>query len=700
MDAKEITLIGDIMGTDGVQALSIRPNAATAYGTSGLSAGDLKLWFDKVPTTLVEKIDEVIGIINGVEFAEYIKTDYEGEPKTLADVFEAIGNGDFTAFLQAGKSDGKNGSLQDILDGIYKELQALDLPQDYTLSEYLELFKGGIKAEIENPEGEVEAGEHLPVSGGKVFEAIQEANLDVSALWGRVGDLDETVGQNKEKAEKNEKRIALLEMANEGNTYAFTKHEDIEYNHPVPATALPYARLDSIGGYTRRCKNLLKLTPNLDLGEALGTYYSTDTNGYFCINNNSNGQYVVSAYFDGLSLLASKPTSITISARYISGTAENIYNEDGLADLVICGRSIKLPTSSNRVTTLVVSNMTYDGNVDSLAVGNFTDYKIALMVEEGTTATEYEPYFEGLKSARVTRVESYGKNIYDGEADIALKGAYDVRVLCRPEVEGTTTFSFKRDGTNANLGGVFRIVYTDGTELLVGPTMPSTTHTKKIKAIQLVNWALCEGRVYDIQLERGSKATAYTPYVGLLDTYPVPDAVQALDGYGIGIKTAYNFVDFANKQFGKRVKEVVLTGNETVYSYAFQGLNGVSMDVLDGKYERAKGVCSHGNVVSNASAVSGNMWIGVNNTNVYWLGIMDLLGFAPTQVSKFKEYLAEQYANGTPVRIIYDSTDDTDEPITDGTIDTEYLEVEGGGYIVGVNDGIESNLGITFQEKL
>ena len=405
MDAKEITLIGDIMGTDGVQALSIRPNAATAYGTSGLSAGDLKLWFDKVPTTLVEKIDEVIGIINGVEFAEYIKTDYEGEPKTLADVFEAIGNGDFTAFLQAGKSDGKNGSLQDILDGIYKELQALDLPQDYTLSEYLELFKGGIKAEIENPEGEVEAGEHLPVSGGKVFEAIQEANLDVSALWGRVGDLDETVGQNKEKAEKNEKRIALLEMANEGNTYAFTKHEDIEYNHPVPPTALPYARLDSIGGYTRRSKNLLKLTPNMSIpltGDELPITCSTDEEGYFCIDGDGG----VSGFFDCLSLFVSKPSSIVISARYIAGSVSG--PAEGVdADLVLLGNTIKAPTPQNPLTYLAVSSVKYNTDEYNMAIGNFTNYKIALMVEEGTTATEYEPYFEGLKSAKVKAVKSY-----------------------------------------------------------------------------------------------------------------------------------------------------------------------------------------------------------------------------------------------------------------------------------------------------
>ena len=37
----------------GVQALDDRPNAASQYGQSGLTAAQLKLWFDKLATFLI-----------------------------------------------------------------------------------------------------------------------------------------------------------------------------------------------------------------------------------------------------------------------------------------------------------------------------------------------------------------------------------------------------------------------------------------------------------------------------------------------------------------------------------------------------------------------------------------------------------------------------------------------------------------------
>lgn len=57
----------------GVQALADRPNAASQYGQSGLTAAQLKLWFDKLATFLAGKINELQNAISGNEAGEYIR---------------------------------------------------------------------------------------------------------------------------------------------------------------------------------------------------------------------------------------------------------------------------------------------------------------------------------------------------------------------------------------------------------------------------------------------------------------------------------------------------------------------------------------------------------------------------------------------------------------------------------------------------
>lgn len=78
----------------GVQALANRPNAAGQYGQSGLSPAQLKLWFDKLVTLAVEKINELQSAINGEEAAKYIGLALKNY-KTLDELIAAIQDGRF-----------------------------------------------------------------------------------------------------------------------------------------------------------------------------------------------------------------------------------------------------------------------------------------------------------------------------------------------------------------------------------------------------------------------------------------------------------------------------------------------------------------------------------------------------------------------------------------------------------------------------
>lgn len=80
----------------GVQALADRPNASSQYGQSGLTAAQLKLWFDKLATFLADKINDIQNAISGDEAGEYIKLKLDAYGVDSLDALvAAFLNGDF-----------------------------------------------------------------------------------------------------------------------------------------------------------------------------------------------------------------------------------------------------------------------------------------------------------------------------------------------------------------------------------------------------------------------------------------------------------------------------------------------------------------------------------------------------------------------------------------------------------------------------
>lgn len=72
------------------------------------------------------------------------------------------------------------------------------------------------------------------------------------------------------------------------------------------------------------------------------------------------------------------------------------------------------------------------------------------------------------------------------------------------------------------------------------------------------------GAFENLQIEKGTTNTAYVPYNEA--TYPIPQAIQNLEGYGWGVNNVYNYVDYENKKFVKRVGRVDLSTLAFVYT--------------------------------------------------------------------------------------------------------------------------------------
>lgn len=147
--------------------------------------------------------------------------------------------------------------------------------------------------------------------------------------------------------------------------------------------------------------------------------------------------------------------------------------------------------------------------------------------------------------------------------------------------------------------------------------------------------------------------------------------------YGIG-----DYKDILNLSTGvltRKIKKLVLTGNENIAPYTYLSRKGIAIyTILEKNYARAKGICTHypvfdGNMSANV------LWIGVNDKALYFIAILDILGY--TTVDEFKSYLAEQYANGTPVTIWYVLDSPTTETVTVPTGMTGEIE----GYLTQIS---------------
>ncbi len=357
-----------------------------------------------------------------------------------------------------------------------------------------------------------------------------------------------------------------------------------------------------------------------------------------------------------------------------------------------------------------------------------TDDSVAYTKDVPTNALPYAEitkvggmtYKDGdtLKSAKVTEIASVGKNLCP-VASITTKespgGHVDIYGVAKHGYYTASAYITKyADDTSTNTRLSISVHYTDGTTKEVGCTPdPSsaesdgiarrktatvqTDSSKTISRIRIttLNYSTANNRnakAENIQFEYGNVATEYEPYNGY--TLPIPQAVQDLDGYGLGISATYhNYVDWENKRFVQRVGKFVLTGSEPLefYNNRFKLLGFAKTGV------HPPVICVSNKYVYEPTVTSD----GATKTGVLVDGdILCIRDMDYTSLASFKAYLVEQYANGTPVTIVYALAEPIETDITDLLTADNFIEVEGGGTITMVNDyGYDVPSEITYMLK-
>ena len=110
---------------------------------------------------------------------------------------------------------------------------------------------------------------------------------------------------------------------------------------------------------------------------------------------------------------------------------------------------------------------------------------------------------------------------------------------------------------------------------------------------------------------------------------------------------------------------LVFNGSETISPYLYSNMNGVQIQgVLAESLSRQSGICSHSSQVGKYYT-SNSLWVGATDTYLYWIGILDILGFTAdaTGITAFKAWLNAQYTAGTPVTVVYQLATPTRTPL-------------------------------------
>ena len=359
---------------------------------------------------------------------------------------------------------------------------------------------------------------------------------------------------------------------------------------PVPENSASYAKVNKIGGKTRKCTNILPY-PYYDTTTTKGGVTFTDNgDGGIAINGTSTGTL---AFY--LCSMPNDPLPIGYYSVEANGVCEiRCYHDDETATtFASSGGCIDITKPIVQVALLIREGRTYNGTVYP-------------MLNEGTEPLPYEPYFEGLRSAPVTEVESVGVNLLDIDAtpswnsntkstltktdDVTLVstnsnatgGGNGIYVGYFPAGATLTisgyyavssgSMSFRSILSNKNATSEANInVYTD-----IGYSTTPTyfEHKATIKEAGNYYFRPAYSDSYDasrsvtlshIQINEGSTALPYRPYRHT--TLPIPEAVQALDGYGCGLSdTLYNYIDLDAKQFVKRVAAIDMDDMEWNYT--------------------------------------------------------------------------------------------------------------------------------------
>lgn len=233
-------------------------------------------------------------------------------------------------------------------------------------------------------------------------------------------------------------------------------------------------------------------------------------------------------------------------------------------------------------------------------------------------------------------------------------------------------------------------VYTYGSRVTIDENIQSLvfnvtpTATGKCAVLLAINGNTVE--FSNILITKGDN-TDYASYIGTLGITNIPEAVRNLEGYGLGINADYyNYVVWRDGRcyFGQSCKKLVFDGTERWFTggTSSNGIYRVYYPLPLGAAFVSNAtatpcICNHYDSTSPEQTYKLIEGASLNATNMY---IYDSR-YNTNDISLWKAYLAELYAQGNPLTIIYALAEPIETDITDLMTVDNHIAVEGGGTV-------------------
>ena len=416
------------------------------------------------------------------------------------------------------------------------------------------------------------------MSQAAVSEMLSQQDVAMMGLSDLIGQNNSRILTNENRITRNEKRITNIEQGIMPDP--FETDSSVAYKKTVPTNALPYAAVQKVGGMTRKCANLI---PYPYKGAVSGANHIVNADG--------------SITFSGT--VASAFTLVLCEKTLPAG--DYCLNDGATATgLTFIAWDIdKGSTIASVVGTKKAFTLTEDKNVrvyyhiSKDFSGEVTVYP---MLNEGSTSLPYEPYYDGLRDAKVTEIKSVGENLIPYPYKGAVSGANHI-----VNADGTITFSGTaasaytlmlceknlpagdyclNDGATAT--GITFIAW----DIDNGSIIASVIGTKRAFTLTKdtnvrVYYHVAKGFSGELtvfpMLNRGSTDASYRPYKEPI-SYHIPEAVQALDGYGIGVDSTHsNYISYEDDgscKWNKHCIKVVFDGSNDENWNASEAANG------------------------------------------------------------------------------------------------------------------------------
>lgn len=431
---------------------------------------------------------------------------------------------------------------------------------------------------------------------------VNAENLRVEAENKRdsvITKLREDLDANTKADGRTQRSLTALWDLNKGISYRFEEDTTKAYQKQVLSGA-KFGAVNTIGGRTITYNQMFDYNKTATQ-EVEGVTFTNNNDGSYTASGTSTRVAFISKSYEfkkghvylnrSLTTTGSSTTYksyITGTDMFDSATHQTDYGEGAINKALKDGYAYFVPLyviEGNIVQGLKIVPQLFD-LTQMFGSGN----------EPTTTAefeklfpNEYYPYNEGtLMSMGTKEVVEQGKNYFDfSKLDSKLivdgVGAIDhkkqtitippkiyyctfkqkLRDLCPNIVQGEYVVSMNRSNLESN-----NIIYlTDGTGKhihLNGTT--NLTNSDLDSHVVFYNSSTSENEnvISNIQFEKASTATTYAPYQE--KKFTIPQAILDLEGYGWGVGTAYNYVDYENKKFIKYVGRVDLSTLQFVYT--------------------------------------------------------------------------------------------------------------------------------------